>query len=46
MTTTSSKVTVERQADALGALVTGVNLAHDLDDDTFQVIHQRSSTTT
>jgi hypothetical protein len=32
MTTTSTKVTVERQAGTLGALVTGVNLAHDLDE--------------
>jgi taurine dioxygenase len=40
MTTTAATVRVERQAGALGALVTGVDLASGLDDETFAVIRE------
>ncbi|WP_007513948.1 TauD/TfdA dioxygenase family protein [Pseudofrankia saprophytica] len=40
MTTTASKVAVERRAGALGALVTGVDLAAGIDDETFSVVRQ------
>ncbi|MBX6388375.1 MAG: TauD/TfdA family dioxygenase [Frankia sp.] len=39
-TAAATQVKVERQTGALGALITGVDLAAGIDEDTFQVIYQ------
>ncbi len=39
VTRATTDITVERQAGALGALITGVDLSTDIDDATFEVLH-------